>query len=99
MEQSQQSSQETTAVTTHVPTTPTSTGHVTPVNQSKAGTPVNLSSARSPLDFNKHTQYMRQATQSPGAGFTYTGRSMYGNNNEVKYILVEGLRGSRWRSI
>jgi hypothetical protein len=85
MDQSQQPLQETTAVTTHVPTTPTTSGHVTPVNQSASGTPVNPSTARSPLDFNKHLQYIRQATQSPGQGFMYTGRSMYGNNNQVKY--------------
>ena len=87
MEHSQQSSQETTAVTTHAPTTPTASGHVTPINQSASGTPVNLSAARSPLDFEKHMQYMRQVNESPGQGFMYTGRSMYANNGQVKCTL------------
>ena len=71
-------------VTSHVPATPSTSCHVT---QSSRGTPVNTS--RSPLDFNRHMQYIRQVSKSPGEGFTYTGRSMYGknDNSQVKYII------------
>ena len=89
MEQPQQSSEEASVVTG--PNTPSSAGHVTPVNQSASGTAVNLSASRSPLDFNKHLQYIRQVAVSPGEGFTYTGRSMYGNNNQVKYCLLRDV--------
>lgn len=82
----QQSTQEHAAVTNFTPST---TGHVTPLRQSAAGTPVRVSSARSPMDFNKHREYLRKATQSPGEGFMYTGRCMFRNkNNQVRQVLV-----------